>query len=409
MPKNIIHIVLIGEFHRDPAPVWIIREILNKASERNQQVIFCDEESPSSTIDSKLSGNNQYLRINKRLISNLSLEPLLKTDLTRPYFNLSSDEDLIMKFRSTPYTKEQSFAMIRGLTKHASWPERIALWHTLKDRGIRNYSIDIDINEPRATALSSNEAFVNTEYLRIEAMSTNIMSVAKNQLSQGGMIIALTGMNHTPGLLAALKLLMKQEQQTDMLFVIQAIRLSSPYATDGIRQHLNCLPSLRDVLPNNIKEFYNLDNCPIEICNENPDGSFDTPILSSLSDNFYTTYYLNNFNDEKAQQIESLSGRIIEVLPDQNAVVHLHSAYLLAPIRKVLEIERYRINLTSDVDERLDYLKMHCPQMTIEIEDNRKFLVTFPASAEIKEHLNLVSKDDKWEEYCNETRISFSC
>jgi hypothetical protein len=395
---KIIHIVLLGEIHRDPASAYIARKLLNSALNREQPVIFADENVASSTVESKLIGNQNFIEFNSKLIKSLGLEPLLSTDLFRPYFKYSCYDYLVERLSSI-CSGDSIENIAQGLIKHAVWSERVSLWKFLKEKNIVNYSFDANEACLAAVAKSRFE-FFNQEKNRIKLMASNIIKATETHLPDGGIVIVQGGVNHTPNLLAAIKAYWRDKKQPGVELIIQAFRLFSPYVSDGLIQHNQCIIDLREALSGEINAFYSTEATPIEEVSENSqDGSFNSRILDELGNEFYSTYQISNMNAQKREQINQLFGRIVNQNPDGYAIVEIHSAYLVASIRQILGIERYQVSFSSQTKERLDYLKSHCSKITIESKPNNKFLITFPQSIDTKEHLTLIANDKKWQEY----------
>jgi hypothetical protein len=395
---KIIHIVLLGEIHRDPASAYLVRQLLSSAQERQQPVIFADEDTITSTIDHKRQGNQEFIEINNRLIKQFSLESLLSHDLTRPYFQLSCRQEIIERLMQW-YSKEMAQSATDGLMRHACWSELISLWEFLEKKNIPNCPFDAD-ERSRVIARKNYTDFFGQEAFRIEQMTINLMTAIKNYLPQGGMIVVLGGVNHTPNLLAALKAYWQENKQPDYELILQAARLFSPYVLDGLPPHQKYISHLRQVLSAKIGTFYNLEATPVEKISENAqDGTFNSMLLERLSKNFYTTYQIANYNAQKRQQIRDLFGHIVSETSDGYLTALIHSAYLVAPIRKQLGLERYRLSFKNHINERLIYLKENCPNLTIESESEHTVMVTFSESTETKMHLNLVTDDKQWQVY----------
>lgn len=208
-----IYIVILGENHKDPAVKLAILYALKKCQEQQIPFVFCAERPYNTSLEIEYQKECEKFKYLSSIIETSLLQDLFYTPEGKllPFFDLSRQNELIERLK---------ICAPEGIDINQIAGEIIGFQYTHAKKNLLNYLyknklpyLPIDIMNSRQMMKAAFAAAQNapklgpvilsqTEKLRIETMTNNILEAAKSL--KKGIVFVNTGSLHVQNLVASL-------------------------------------------------------------------------------------------------------------------------------------------------------------------------------------------------------------
>jgi hypothetical protein len=277
MPKK-ISIVILGNIHRDPAPLILMRDLLPSLHQKKIPCVHCEEDHADQTLDNKLIGNSKFLEQNEALFKIPAIHNLLtkKKTLTRTYLPLDCRHELEKIIASaTLLPKNEVNSLVWSLLHNNAYIEHLKLAQLEKTLGISYCGIEMSLQEQKKMQYETqnNNMYALWENKRIDIMVNNIFAKGCAQLAGDGIIFITCGINHAHRLAVALQLHYNKNPELKNKYGIKIFPLKffSPYVTDGIESHKAAVAITKQYDSAEVLKSYDLIPCYEIMCTEQGD------------------------------------------------------------------------------------------------------------------------------------------
>lgn len=397
--KNTI-IIFVGESHRDPAAVGLIKHYIEKFHQAGIPQIFCAELPHDRSLKSKNDIESKTAETNSSYVDFFSSLAERKQSLIFPYFSIKTAEKMKSILQSHLHLSNEDSSNTSDLVMfYLNTLENLQLNKLLNKLQIPYQGIEQKVSEyskfnQEVTSLStkSNHLIIQNEKERIEGMVQRLFEQALPLLNNNhGIVWVNSGATHIQNLAAVtLKYIQENSLNLGRSFTMLPIACFSEYGDTEEDNLIDNISLMRKPF-NNTKyaDLYNkLAFHMVTDVKEEGKHQYKSKKFSELMDFAKASFQKSNifhipeWNAEKQLVVEKNRGKVLNA-GQNHATISIASEILLNPLREVLGIDRSLITISPAYFAQTKTLLENEPTITVEPLPNPiKLLVTYPKAQE---------------------------